>query len=85
MTRTQIQLPDDLYAEAKRLCEEREMSFAELARRGIEHMMKVLNAGGKDSEWSPPRPQHLGWSNLSEDELKRVAQESTTETELNRS
>ncbi|MBU6179813.1 MAG: ribbon-helix-helix protein, CopG family [Verrucomicrobia bacterium] len=32
MIRTRIQLPDDLYAEAKQLCEEREMSISELAR-----------------------------------------------------
>lgn len=82
MMRTQIQLPDDLYAEAKRLCEEREMSFAELARRGIEHMMNVLNAGKKTEAWLPPKPQSLGWSGLSEEELKRLAQEGNTEREV---
>ena len=74
MTRTQIQLPDELYEKAKRLCEEREMSFAELARRGIEHMMTVLNAVGVDSDWSPPAPKSLGWSDHSEQELKELAQ-----------
>lgn len=57
MMRTHIQLPDDLHAEAKRLCEEREMSFAALARRGIEHMMNVLNAGKKTEAWLPPSPR----------------------------
>lgn len=70
MTRKQIQIPDDLYQEAKRLCDEREMSFAELARRGIAHMVTVLNHGKKDTPWLPPAPQALGWSNLSEEELK---------------
>ena len=82
MMRTQIQLPDDLYAEAKRLCEEREMSFAELARRGIEHMMNVLNAAKRNEAWLPPTPQSLGWSGLSEAELKRLAQEGSTEREV---
>jgi len=36
MTRTQIQLPDDLYRRAKAFAEERELSLAEIARRGIE-------------------------------------------------
>ena len=39
MIRTQIQLPDELYARAKRLAEAREMSLAELARRGIESLL----------------------------------------------
>ncbi len=81
MTRTQIQLPDDLYQEAKRLCDEREMSLAELARRGIEHMVTVLNRGKKDAPWLPPTPQALGWIDLSEEELKRLAQEGSTEIE----
>ena len=36
MTRTQIQLPNDLYRRAKRFAEEREISLAELMRRGLE-------------------------------------------------
>jgi len=35
MTRTQIQLPDALYAQAQRLAEREEMSLAELVRRGL--------------------------------------------------
>ncbi len=79
MTRTQIQLPDELYQDAKRLCAEREMSLAELARRGIEHMITVLNRGKKDTPWFPPKPQSLGWNSLSEEELKRIAQEGSVE------
>lgn len=81
MTRTQIQLPDELYQEAKQLCEEREMSLAELARRGIEHMVSVLNRAKKHTPWLPPKPQSLGWSELSEEELKRIAQEGSAEAE----
>jgi len=36
MNRIQIQLPDDVFAKAKKLCEAREISFDELACRGIE-------------------------------------------------
>jgi hypothetical protein len=82
MIRIRIQLPDDLYAEAKQLCEEREMSFAELARRGIEHMLNVLNAGKKSEAWLPPKPRRLGWSGPSDEEWKRLAQEGNTEGEL---
>lgn len=74
MTRTQIQLPDELYRKAKELCEERGMSFAELARRGIEHMTTVWNGKGEE-EWKFPEPISLGWTGLSDAELKRLAQE----------
>ncbi len=36
MVRTQIQLPDELYERAKAFAAERELSLAEVARRGIE-------------------------------------------------
>lgn len=36
MTRTQIQLPDELYQRAKSFAAAREISLAEVARRGIE-------------------------------------------------
>ena len=37
----QIQLPDETFARSKKLCEAREMSLAELERRGIEHILSV--------------------------------------------
>ena len=41
MTRTQIQLPDDVYERARKVCESREISMAELARRGFEYMLSI--------------------------------------------
>ena len=61
MTRTQIQLPDALYAQAKRLAERQEMSLAELVRRGLEHMLRTYRAGdGAPLEWQLPAPVALG-------------------------
>jgi hypothetical protein len=61
MTRTQIQLPDALYARAKRLAERQEMSLAELVRRGLEHMLRVYRAGDDTApEWRLPDPVALG-------------------------
>jgi hypothetical protein len=37
----QIQLPDETFARSKKLCEAREMSLAELARRGNEYILSV--------------------------------------------
>jgi hypothetical protein len=36
MTRTQIQLPDELYQRAKSFAAQRELSLAEVTRRGLE-------------------------------------------------
>ena len=62
MTRTQIQLPDALYAQAKRVAERHEMSLAELVRRGLEHMLRVYRAPDEtpDTEWRVPEPLALG-------------------------
>ncbi len=75
MTRTQIQLPDDTFARAKKLCEAREISLAELARRGIEYILSVY-APEPDAnrEWQPPKPRRLGWKGLSDAEIKAEAQ-----------
>jgi hypothetical protein len=61
VVRTQIQLPDSLYARAKRLAERQEMSLAELVRRGLEHMLRVHRAGDDTvPEWRLPDPVALG-------------------------
>ena len=61
MVRTQIQLPDALYSQAKRLAERQEMSLAELVRRGLEHMIRAYRAGEDSTqEWRLPDPVALG-------------------------
>lgn len=56
MTRTQIQLPDELYLRARRFASEREMSLAEMARRGLELLLDRYPSGGIGREaWSLPR------------------------------
>jgi hypothetical protein len=83
MTRTQIQLPDETLARAKKVCEAREISLAELARRGIEYILSVY-APVTDAprEWQPPKPRKLGWKGLSDAELKREAQLAKAELTL---
>ncbi len=41
MVTTQIELPDELFAEANRVARERKISLAEVVRRGVEYMTKV--------------------------------------------
>jgi len=61
MTRTQIQLPDALYAQAKCLAEAKEISLAELVRRGLEYMLTVSAPAARPAAaWKLPEPMHLG-------------------------
>lgn len=76
MVKTQVQIPDQLYREAKRIAEENEMSFAEVVRRGIEQIIHLYPRGRKArNHWAPPAPHDLGaalvpesrWTELSHD------------------
>lgn len=42
MIKTQIQIPDHLYREAKRIAAEYEMSFADVVRRGLEGVVPAF-------------------------------------------
>ena len=83
MIRTQIQLPDETFARARKLCEAREISLAELARRGIEYMLAVYTSDpDANRQWQPPKPRKLGWTGLSEADLKQQAQWTNAERTL---
>lgn len=85
MMRTQIQLPDDVYARARKICKSREISLAELARRGLEYILSVYAAGSRETgEWLPPKPRRLGWKGLSDAELKEQAQLTSAEAAFTR-
>jgi hypothetical protein len=83
MRRTQIQLPDETYARAQKICEAREIPFAELARRGIEYILSVYSQDPEaDQEWQPPKPRKLGWKGFTDEQLKEEAQMTRTELGL---
>lgn len=69
----QIQLPDPLYAEAKRIARERQISLAEVMRRGLEYMSRVYPPLHSTQEWAPPKPKHLGSFNVSPDKWRELA------------
>ena len=61
MTRTQIQLPDSLYTQAKQIAKQHEISLAELVRRGLEHMLRLYPIDEKPpAGWSLPDALSLG-------------------------
>jgi hypothetical protein len=56
MIRTQIQLSNELYQRAKRFAAEREMSLAEMTRRGLELLLdRYPPTGAGRAPWSLPR------------------------------
>ncbi len=59
MTRTMIQLPDELYRASKGLSDRLEISLAELVRRGLEYMIAVAPAATAEA-WTLPEARSLG-------------------------
>ncbi|NQX01178.1 antitoxin [bacterium] len=56
MTRTQIQLPDELYQRAKAFATQRELSLAEITRRGLELFLERFPAEKPPREsWKLPK------------------------------
>jgi len=61
MVRTQIQMPEMLYEQAKALATTREISLAELVRNGLEYMIRIsAPLTPKRKEWKLPGPFKLG-------------------------
>jgi hypothetical protein len=55
MTRTQIQLPDELYQRAKAFAAQRELSLAEVTRRSLELFLdRFPSTGPTRSAWTLP-------------------------------
>jgi hypothetical protein len=54
MIKTQVQIPDELYRAAKRVARERELSLAEVMRRGLEYIVGVYPTLD-DQPWELPR------------------------------
>jgi hypothetical protein len=76
MVKTQVQIPDHLYREAKRVAAENEMSFAEVVRRGIEQIVRRFPSGRRPAaQWRPPKPQDLGRALAPEDEWTALSHE----------
>jgi hypothetical protein len=70
MVKTQIQLPDDLYARVKQLAKQKEWSLAEALRRGAELLLQQYPAPRSVQQpWTPPKPRRLGWQGLTDAEV----------------
>jgi len=58
MVRTQIQIPDPLYREIKRVAQDQEWSIAEVVRRGAEEVVRRYPAckSARNPAWHLPPP-----------------------------
>ncbi len=76
MIKTQVQIPEDLFRRAKAVAAEREWSFAEVVRRGLEYVTEVNPAGRlPGGEWKLPKPASLGRPRLPEDRWTEACHE----------
>jgi hypothetical protein len=77
MVKTQVQFPDHLYREAKRVAIEQEMSFAEVVRRGLEIAVQGYPPGRAAGEaWTLPSARRLGRARLLEKDWTLASRDS---------
>lgn len=75
MTKTQIQVPEELFREIKAFAKAREWSLAETFRRGAELLLEVYDADPvpPSTPWSPPVSTTAGWRGLNPKQLRTAA------------
>lgn len=84
MTKTQIQVPEALFAEIKGFAKRREWSLAETFRRGAELLLETYSEDAPPAShpWQPPTSQHVGWKGLTAEQLRDLAFDDQTRSPL---
>ena len=75
MTKTQIQVPEELFEEVRAFAKRREWSLAETFRRGAELLLQVYpdHTAKPTTAWTPPTSNRVGWKGLSAEQLRDAA------------
>lgn len=75
MTKTQIQVPEELFEEVRAFAKRREWSLAETFRRGAELLLQVYpdHTAKPNTSWTPPTSSRVGWKGLSAEQLRDAA------------
>jgi len=77
MVKNQVQIPDELYAKIKRIAAEREMSMAEVVRRGLEYIADAYPTP-TEGEWELPLlPEGCAREDVDDVDLKGARDEET--------
>jgi hypothetical protein len=83
MTRTQIQLPDPLYRQLKRIAEEQDWSLAEVIRRAGElYAQRFPENRVTASRWKLPDAVDLGEAKTAVDQLRGEADATIERTRI---
>jgi hypothetical protein len=75
MTKTQIQVPEDLFREVRAFAKRREWSLAETFRRGAELLLQVYpeSSNPTPARWVLPSSLQVGWKGLNAVQLRAAA------------
>ncbi len=74
MTKTQIQVPEELFRRVRAFAKKREWSLAETFRRGAELLLQIYPEDQPASgHWSPPTSSEVGWRGLDAPALRDAA------------
>lgn len=75
MIKTQVQLPDEMYARLKRLARRLEVPMADLLRRGADHILRVHAEGetAGAATWKLPDPVDLGETKAPVSDWREIA------------
>jgi len=75
MHKTQIQVPDELFAELQAFAQRREWSLAETFRRGAELLLETYprERPPVSESWEPPSSSRVGWKGRTPEELRDLA------------
>ena len=60
MKRTQVQMPDPLYEDVKRIAERRDWSVSEVFRRAVEQYVSEVPEVTERDGWTLPEPREMG-------------------------
>ena len=80
MTKTQIQVPDELFREIRSFAKAREWSLAETFRRGAEMLLEVYDAKATPPAakgWKAPVSSRVGWKGLNARQLREAAMDDS--------
>ena len=84
MTKTQIQVPEELFAEIRAFAQRREWSLAETFRRGAELLLETYaeDSAPASAPWQLPTSRHVGWKGLTAEQLRDLAFDAQTRDPL---
>ncbi|TVR86343.1 MAG: ribbon-helix-helix protein, CopG family [Spirochaetaceae bacterium] len=73
MKRTQVQVPDPLYEQARKVAELRDWSVSEVFRRALEQYVAEARLHEHDQNWALPEPRAMGAEMLSHEQWRDLS------------